>query len=133
TMDSGRSIVHEASMTIPLGDSQTRVVAGQIPSWSGYELALPTQNKLITHNLLFDFTQPRAYTGAGAEWSVGPWDLKALVANLDSSFRASGEKTPVLVYRADWSKGEYRGYGFSGAHGKAPNRVNGGPNTTLNL
>jgi len=39
----------------------------------------------------------------------------------------------VLAYRADWAKGEYRGYGFAGVHGKAPNRVNGGPDTTLNL
>jgi hypothetical protein len=35
------------------------VLAGQIPNWSGYEAALPNQNRLITHNLLFDFTQPR--------------------------------------------------------------------------
>jgi hypothetical protein len=132
-IDSGRSIVHEASVMIPLGDSQTRVLAGQIPNWSGYEAALPNQNRLITHNLLFDFTQPRALTGAGAEWVAGQWIVKGLIANVDEGFRASGQKTPVLAYRADWAKGEYRGYGFAGVHGKAPNRVNGGPDTTLNL
>jgi hypothetical protein len=39
----------------------------------------------------------------------------------------------VIAYRADWAKGEYRGYGFAGVHGQAPNRVNGGKDTTLNL
>ena len=132
-IDSGRSIVHEASVMIPLADSQTRLLTGQIPNWSGYEAALPNQNRLITHNLLFDFTQPRALTGVGAEWVAGQWIVKGLVANIDEGFRASGQKTPVLAYRADWAKGEYRGYGFAGVHGKAPNRVNGGPDTTLNL
>jgi hypothetical protein len=136
-IDSGRSIVHEASVLIPLGDSQTRLLAGQIPNWSGYEAALPNQNRLITHNLLFDFTQPRALTGAGAEWVVGQWIVRGLVANIDEGFRASGQKTPVIAYRVDWAKGEYRGYGFAGVHGKGPNRANGGtsggPDTTLNL
>ena len=132
-IDSGRSIVHEASVMIPLADSQTRLLAGQIPNWSGYEAALPNQNRLITHNLLFDFTQPRALTGAGAEWVAGQWIVKGMIANIDEGFRPSGQKTPVIAYRADWSKGEYRSYGFAGVHGKGPNRVNGGPDTTLNL
>ncbi len=132
-IDTGRSIVHEASVMIPLADSQTRLLAGQIPSWSGYEAALPNQNRLITHNLLFDFTQPRALTGAGAEWVAGQWIVKGMLANLDEGLRPSGQKTPVIAYRADWSKGEYRSYGFAGVHGKGPNRVNGGPDTTLNL
>jgi hypothetical protein len=133
TIDSGRSIVHEASVMIPLADSQTRLLAGQIPNWSGYEAALPNQNRLITHNLLFDFTQPRALIGGGGEWVAGQWLVKAMIANVDEGFRGSGQKTPVLAYRADWAKGEYRGYGFAGVHGKAPNRVNGGPDTTLNM
>ena len=133
TIDSGRSIVHEASVLVPLADSQTRLLAGQIPNWSGYEAALPNQNRLITHNLLFDFTQPRALIGGGGEWVAGQWIVKAMIANVDEGFRGSGQKTPVLAYRADWAKGEYRGYGFAGVHGKAPNRVNGGPDTTLNM
>ena len=36
------SIVHEAWVfTIPLGDLQTRLWLGQIPDWTGYEIALP--------------------------------------------------------------------------------------------
>jgi len=117
----GSSIVHEASVSIPLGDLQTRLIAGQIPDWSGYEYLQPTLNKLITHNLLFDFTLPTAYTGAGMELTRGKWIVKGVLANMNASKRAAGEKTPVFAYRVDYSKGEYQGFGFAGVHGKAAN------------
>ena len=104
------------------------MIAGQIPEL--VRLRIPhcrRQNRLITHNLLFDFTLPRTLTGAGAEWIAGQWLVKGMVANIDEGFRPSGQKTPVIAYRADWAKGEYRGYGFAGVHGKAPNRVNPEP------
>jgi Protein of unknown function (DUF3138) len=117
----GNSIVHEASVSVPLGDLQTRLIAGQIPDWSGYEYLPSTQNKLITHNLLFDFTLPVAYTGAGLELSSGKWISKVILANLNASKRQAGEKTPVIAYRVDYSRGEYQGFGFAGVHGKATN------------
>ena len=117
----GDSIVHEASVSIPLSDLQTRLIAGQIPDWSGYEYLQPTLNKLITHNLLFDFTLPTAYTGAGMEVTRGKWITKAVLANMNASRKSSGNKTPVLAYRVDYSKGEYSGFGFAGVHGKAAN------------
>jgi Protein of unknown function (DUF3138) len=117
----GQSVVHEASVSIPLGDLQTRLIAGQIPDWSGYEYLPPTQNKLITHNLLFDFTLPTAYTGAGMEITSGKWIMKGVLANMNASRKSSGNKTPVFAYRVDYSKGEYQGFGFAGVHGKAAN------------
>ena len=69
----GYSIVHEASVSVPLTDLQTRFIAGQIPDWSGYEYLQPTLNKLITHNLLFDFTLPTGYIGAGLDLTSGKW------------------------------------------------------------
>jgi hypothetical protein len=117
----GNSIVHEASVSVPLGDLQTRLIAGQIPDWSGYEYLPSTQNKLITHNLLFDFTLPVAYTGAGVELSSGKWISKVILANMNASKRQAGEKTPVIAYRVDYSRGEYQGFGFAGVHGKATN------------
>lgn len=117
----GGSIVHEASVSIPLSDLQTRIIAGQIPDWSGYEYLQPTLNKLITHNLLFDFTLPSAYTGAGIELTRGKWLTKAVIANMNASKRQAGEKTPVLAYRVDYAKGEFQGFGFAGVHGKAAN------------
>jgi hypothetical protein len=117
----GQSPIHEASVSIPLGSLQTRFIAGQIPDWSGYEYLQPTLNKLITHNLLFDFTLPTAYTGAGVELTSGKWIAKGVLANMNASRKTSGNNTPVLAYRVDYAKGEFTGFGFAGVHGKAAN------------
>jgi hypothetical protein len=117
----GNSPIHEASVSIPLSDLQTRLIAGQIPDWSGYEYLQPTLNKLITHNLLFDFTLPTAYTGAGLELTRGKWLSKAVLANVNASKRGQLETSPGLAYRIDYAKGEFQGFGFAGVHGKAAN------------
>ena len=66
-----QSIVHEATVSVPLGDNQTRLTVGQIPDWSGYEYTLPHEQPFITHNLLFDFTLPSFYTGAAIDVTRG--------------------------------------------------------------
>jgi len=127
------SIVHEASVSIPLGDLQTRIIAGQLPDWSGYEYLQPTLNKLITHNLLFDFTLPTAYTGAGMEITRGKWLTKWALANVNTSKRQSGETAPAFVYRVDYSRGEFQGFGFAGLHGKAANFRASGANPVTSV
>ena len=117
----GTSPVHEATVSIPLGRLQTRFIAGQMPDWSGYEYLQPTLNKLITHNLLFDFTLPTAYTGAGMEYSRSKWLSKLMIANVNTAKKSSGNKTPAFVYRVDYAKGEFQGFGFAGLHGKLAN------------
>lgn len=117
----GQSMVHEATVSIPLSDLQTRLIAGQMPDWSGYEYLQPTLNKLITHNLLFDFTLPTAYTGVGLDYTQGKWWLRGMVANMNASRKNPGDKAPVLAYRVDYSRGEFQGFGFAGVHGKAAN------------
>ncbi|HRI17330.1 MAG TPA: DUF3138 family protein [Burkholderiaceae bacterium] len=132
TMD-GWSVVQEASVSVPITDLQTRFIAGQIPDWSGYEYLPPTQNKLITHNLLFDFTLPTAYVGAGVELTRGKWITKAMLANMNETVRPAGNRAPVLAVRVDYSKGEYDGFGAAGVYGDAPNFVNDTANTTVGL
>ncbi|MCK6426088.1 MAG: DUF3138 family protein [Burkholderiaceae bacterium] len=117
----GASPVHEASLSVPLGSLQTRFIAGQVPDWSGYEYLQPTLNKLITHNLLFDFTLPTAYTGAGMEYTRSKWLSKVMLANVNMTRKGSGNKTPALAYRVDYAKGEFQGFGFAGVHGKLAN------------
>jgi len=117
----GKSIVHEASVSIPLSDLQTRLWLGQIPDWTGYELTLPAGNKLITHNLLFDFTAPTAYTGAVLDLTRGKWWSRIGLANFNAARQTPGNNTPVLTYRVDYSRGEFSGFGFSGVHGKIAN------------
>ncbi len=117
----GNSIVHEASVSVPLGDLQTRFLAGQIPDWSGYEYIQPTQTKLVTRGLLLDFIEPTAYTGIGMEYLRGKWDTKWLLANFNSTKQAQKARSPVLAYRVDYAKGEFNGFGFAGVHGKVAN------------
>ena len=117
----GGSIIHEASVSIPLSDLKTRLWLGQIPDWTGYELTMPVGNKLITHNLLFDFMAPTAYTGAVLDVASGKWWVRAGLANFNTARNTPKNSTPVLIYRVDYSKGEFDGFGFSGLHGKAPN------------
>jgi Protein of unknown function (DUF3138) len=119
------SIVHEASVSVPLTDLQTRFIAGQIPDWSGYELTLPVGNKLITHNLLFDFTLPSGYIGAGIEYTSGKWVTKAMLAQMNQNANFSAAKGSVLAWRVDYARGEYQGFGLAGVYGQAPNFVNG--------
>lgn len=117
----GGSIIHEASVSIPLSDLNTRLWVGQIPDWTGYEITLPAGNKLITHNLLFDTMAPTAYTGAVLDITSGKWWVRGGLANMNSARTPSGEKQPALIYRVDYSKGEFNGFGFTGLHGKAAN------------
>jgi hypothetical protein len=115
------SVIHEASVSLPLTDLQTRLWAGQIPDWTGYEITLPSGNLLITHNLLFDFMAPTAYTGAVVDWKTGKWWTRIGLANVNTARNTSGNSTPSLIYRVDYSKGEFDGWGFSGLNGKMPN------------
>jgi opacity protein-like surface antigen len=121
----GASIVHEASVSIPVEAIGGKVFAGQLPDWSGYEYLPPTQNKLITHNLLFDFTLPYVYTGVGIEKAVGKWVLKGMLANVNESVRKVGENVPVFACRGDYSGGEFWGLGFACLGGKMANLAGG--------
>jgi hypothetical protein len=127
-----KGIVQEASVSVPLTDLATRLIAGQIPDWSGYEYQQPTLNPFTTHNLLYDFTLPTSYTGVGMELKRGKWVLKGVVANVNTTINQASEKGAALAYRGDYSFGEYAGVGFAGLHGKAPNFTTG-TNTTAQL
>jgi len=129
----GYSIVQEASVSVPLTDLQTRFIAGQIPDWSGYEYLEPTLNKLITHNLLFDFTLPTGYIGAGIDYTSGKWVTKAMLAQMNQNANYSAAKGSVLAFRLDYARGEYQGFGMAGVYGQAPNFVNDTGNTNLGL
>ncbi len=129
----GYSVVQEASVSVPLTDLQTRFIAGQIPDWSGYEYTEPTLNKLITHNLLFDFTLPTAYIGAGLDYTSGKWQTKAMLAQMNQNANFSAAKGSVLALRVDYARGEYQGFGAAGVYGQAPDFVNDTGNTNLGL
>jgi len=116
-----RSIVHEASVWVPLGGLDTKLFAGQLPDWSGYEYYAPNLYKNVTHNLLFDFTLPAAYTGFGLELTRGKWIVKLMLANMNASVRSIGEHVPMFVFRGDYTGGEFWGLGFAGGVGNKSN------------
>ena len=116
----GTSIIQEASVSVPLTDDKTRFIAGQIPDWSGYEYQQPTLNPFTSHNLLYDFTLPVGYTGAGVDLKSGPWWIRTAVANLNSAVHDAGQKSPAWAFRADYGKDEFSGAGFASMIGTAP-------------
>lgn len=131
------SIVHEASVSIPITDLQTRWWAGQIPDWSGYEYYFANQTKFITHNLMFDFLAPTYYTAVGTDITSGKWNWKTALGNMNSSRNNPGDdgtalRSPVFSTRVDYSKGEFNGWGAALQYGKATNNVAGGYSTLFN-
>ena len=113
------SIVHEATVSLPLQDNQTRLILGQIPDWSGYEYSLPHEQPFVTHNLLFDFTLPSFYTGAALYWIRGNWETKVLLGNMNATRYDRDNRAPVLAYRVDYWLGEFGGWGLAGVHGSS--------------
>jgi opacity protein-like surface antigen len=112
------NIVHEATASVPIaGDATTRMLVGQYADWTGYEAIPSNQNKLITHNLLFDFSAPNFYTGAGVEFIRDKWDIKTLIGNLNRArIDEANRQAPGLFYRGDYAKGEFTAFGFGGLH-----------------
>jgi len=115
----GDSLVHEASLSIPLNKT-TRIIAGFMPDFQGYELAFPNANatlgnQLITHNALYDLAGATAYTGAGMAYTLGggKYAFKWLVGNADSGADSSdttadnSSRMNVPLY--DATKDDYTG------------------------
>ncbi len=117
----GNSVVHEASVSVPLDGDRLRLIGGQIPDWSGYEFLPANQNKFITHNLLFDLTLPTIYTGAGLEMKRGLWAVKSILGNMNAAKRPSNNRRPMLAVRADYARGEFSGFGGAFVVGNATN------------
>jgi len=132
------SIVHEASVSIPITDLQTRWWVGQIPDWSGYEYYLANQTKFITHNMMFDFLAPTFYTGVGTDFVSGKWQLKTFAGSMNAARNNPGDdgravRQPVLSARVDYSKGEFNGWGSAFQYGKVANNVAGGASKLFNV
>jgi hypothetical protein len=121
SVNNASALLHEASVSIPLSDLQTRLLVGQIPDFSGYEPFFSHQQPLISHNLLFDFAAPAFYTGAGVEILRDKWLTKAIVGNMNYARYKSGDRIPTLALRVDYAKGEFKGFGFSTQNGKIGN------------
>jgi hypothetical protein len=147
----GDTQVQEASLSIPL-NKNTRIIAGLIPDFQGYEYIFPNANptlgnQLITHNALYDLAGATAYTGVGMAYSLGggKYAFKWVVGNADGyndnntsaaaftpnavggaafNVATSMSKTVILAYRGDWYVNDTSYIGLSGLHGSGSRRFN---------
>ncbi|CAD6556443.1 hypothetical protein LMG27952_06108 [Paraburkholderia hiiakae] len=92
--DSGFNILNTAFATVPL-TSKTAVVAGLMPGLSGYEYQQSNLMLTLTHNLLYDFSDPGSSIGAGVNYTGDQWAWKFLLAN--EQFRSNGAVTQTGV------------------------------------
>jgi hypothetical protein len=132
------SIVHEASVSIPVGDLATRVWAGQVPDWSGYENYFANQTPFVTHGMMFDFLAPAFYTAVGTDITRGKWQVKTALGNMNAARYKPGAdgasiRSPLFSARVDYSKGEFDGWGSALQIGKTANTVTGGASVLHNL
>ncbi|MFM0700771.1 DUF3138 family protein [Paraburkholderia sediminicola] len=84
-------ILNTAVITVPFSMT-TSVVAGLMPSFGGYEVQQSTQMLTLTHNLLYDFSDPGAYVGVGLNYmgEGSNWAWKFMLGN--EQFHTSGSQ-----------------------------------------
>jgi Putative beta-barrel porin-2, OmpL-like. bbp2 len=68
-----------------------------------------------------------------ADITRGKWWTRVGLANVNTTRTGSGARQPALVYRVDYSKGEFDGFGFSGLHGRIDNFNTDGKTSMANL
>lgn len=123
------SIINAAYATVPVTDKFS-VLAGQIPAWDGYESEASTAMDTITHNLLYDFSEPGYFTGVGGEYSSGPYTVQMLLANTWNTSINTSFREPTLEYRFSVAPTSTFSYGLYGTIGKiASANPNVGPTT----
>ena len=116
------SIINSAQLVIPL-DQHWQVFAGQIPSFAGYEYATSPQTLTITHNLLYDFSEPAFFVGGGAQWISGQWLWKGMLGNEAGRTEVaqvgqSRNNTPSFSWRMDYQYTNNIDIGWSGLIGR---------------
>jgi hypothetical protein len=78
----GNNILNTAVVTVPV-TATTTFVAGLMPSFGGYEVQQSNQMLTLTHNLLYDFSDPGSYVGVGVNYTgdSSNWAWKFMLGN----------------------------------------------------
>ncbi|CAE6798533.1 DUF3138 family protein [Paraburkholderia haematera] len=92
--NSGFNILNTAIATVPLTNT-TSVVAGLMPALGGYEGQPSNLMLTLTHNMLYDFSDPGSYIGAGVNYLGDHWAWKFLLGN--EQLRSNGAVTQTGV------------------------------------
>ena len=127
---SGNNIINTAVINFPLSDTWS-LNAGLQNSFGGYEVQQSNQMVTLTHGLLYDFSDPGSYVGAGFAWSHDVWAWKFLLANEQYRTHANlantgtssatgapqvkSNNTPTVTARVDytWSSALDLGWSFN--------------------
>lgn len=108
----GNNIINTAQINFPVTDTTT-LVGGLITAFGGYELQQSNQMLTLTHGLLYDFSDPGAYVGAGFNYTKGSYAWKFFVGN--EQYRTKGatvatsatsnksNNTPTATARVDYT------------------------------
>jgi Protein of unknown function (DUF3138) len=117
--DIGDNILNTAVITVPV-TATTTFVAGLMPSFGGYEVQQSNQMVTLTHNLLYDFSDPGSYVGVGVNYTGdgSNWAWKFMLGNeqyrtygsvVQTGTNALGDpitssnKIPTLTGRVDYT------------------------------
>ncbi len=126
------SIINAAVLTLPVS-KEVDFIAGQVPAWDGYESETSPQMLTITHNLLYDFSEPGYFTGAGASYTSGILTVQTLLGNSwNTAYTGSAAptKAPTFEYRVSLAPSSALSFGLYGTIGKNPTLTNPGVETT---
>ena len=82
------NLLNTAVINVPI-TAETTLVAGLIPSFG--EVQQSNQMLTLTHNLLYDFSDPGSYVGIGANYTKGNWAWKFFLGN--EQYRTYGSVT----------------------------------------
>ncbi|WP_179405410.1 DUF3138 family protein [Burkholderia guangdongensis] len=116
----GNNILNTAVITVPVSGTTT-LVGGLMSSFGGYEVQQSNQMLTLTHNLLYDFSDPGSYVGLGVNYTPdgSNWAWKFMVGN--EQYRTSGSvvttganafgdpittsnRVPTFTARVDYTK-----------------------------
>lgn len=114
------NIVDTAKFTVPTS-STTSFFVGKQPAWDGFECKYADCMYTITHSLLFNFSEPGYFTGAGMEYTKGMFDLKTQLADeVNSGNNSAGMNTWAGVYRFSFALSPEWSVGVFGMVGENP-------------
>ncbi|TDV16700.1 DUF3138 family protein [Paraburkholderia caballeronis] len=115
----GNNILNTALVSVPVSGTTT-VQAGLMASYGGYEVQQSNQMLTLTHNLLYDFSDPGSYVGVamnytpdGSNWAwkfmLGNEQYRTYGAVVQTGVNALGDpitvsnKIPSFTARADYT------------------------------
>ncbi len=142
------SIFNQANVNLPLSSTDT-LQLGLLPSLAGYEPNPTNQTQTLTHNLLFDFSEPASYLGMNYKLFTNNyqtlWQFMLANEQLKSAGavvsgqngRSSSNSTPTLAARVDYQYTTSLDLGFSTNIGRqtlfTPSSCSGGYGYQCNL